>query len=460
MKRLSIFISILAVLALGALTGLKLGWLDKSAFRQLLPVANAIVRPDDQPDTQRAQPTAPKNANTEKSNSEKAAPDANRAAAASNPQQPADASRASTAAGAPAVSVARVTQAQFVDDLFVTGSLRAREDVLLSPEIEGVRVIAIHAEEGDTVKKGDLLAEFQDAKIQAELDQNAASLKRVAAEKRQVESQLAEAEAVLIEARKALARAKPLETSGYLSESTLDQRQTALRSAEARVASAKDGLLLADARRAELEATRREITWRLSRTRLKAPVAGRISKRNVRIGQLASAAASPMFQIIENGEIELVAEVDDTRISRLEPGQTANVTTASGLQRSGTVRLVSPTVDETTRLGLARLALGRDDRLPVGSFARARVTLRTSQGLAVPASAVLYAPSGPTVQKVIDDRIVTTRVTTGLSSNGLIEIRDGLNRGDVVVTKAGTFLREGDQVRPVFPASRLSEATR
>jgi multidrug efflux pump subunit AcrA (membrane-fusion protein) len=64
-------------------------------------------------------------------------------------------------------------------------------------------------------------------------------------------------------------------------------------------------------------------------------------------------------------------------------------------------------------------------------------------------SAVLYGPEGAVVQVVRDDRIETRRVRVGLLSGGKAEIREGLSEGDQVVARAGTFLREGDRVRPM-----------
>ena len=67
----------------------------------------------------------------------------------------------------------------------------------------------------------------------------------------------------------------------------------------------------------------------------------------------------------------------------------------------------------------------------------------------MPASAVLYGPDGPTVQVVRGNRVETRRIKTGLAAGALVEVREGLADGDLVVARAGTFLREGDTVRPV-----------
>jgi hypothetical protein len=127
----------------------------------------------------------------------------------------------------------------------------------------------------------------------------------------------------------------------------------------------------------------------------------------------------------------------------------------------GTVRLVSPEVDKSTRLGRVRIFLGDNPGLRVGAFARAGIATATARGLAVPSSAVLYGPDGATVQVVRGSRVETRRIKAGLAAGALVEVRDGLDSGDLVVARSGTFLREGDTVRPVLAeTSKGSEAVR
>jgi multidrug efflux pump subunit AcrA (membrane-fusion protein) len=97
----------------------------------------------------------------------------------------------------------------------------------------------------------------------------------------------------------------------------------------------------------------------------------------------------------------------------------------------------------------ARIFLG-DQKLPLGAFARAVVTVSKSCGPGVPLSAVFYDSAGALVQVVRDNRVETRRVQVGLLSDGQVEIRDGLKDGEVVVARSGAFLREGDPVRPVM----------
>jgi multidrug efflux pump subunit AcrA (membrane-fusion protein) len=180
-----------------------------------------------------------------------------------------------------------------------------------------------------------------------------------------------------------------------------------------------------------------------------APVAGTILHRTAIIGTTASARAQPLFEIIPKGELEVSAEVSAKDLARVAPGQKAKVKVIGAGEFPGSVRLVSPAVDPATQQGEVRVFVGADPALRTGAFARATVTLGESCGVAIPLSAILYGDEGAVVQVVRDDHIETRTVATGLASDGRVQIGKGLAEGDLVVLRAGAFLRDGDPVRPI-----------
>jgi len=251
-----------------------------------------------------------------------------------------------------------------------------------------------------------------------------------------------------------------LKAAGHMAESAYDTRQQAARTAEAQLVASRDGLKVAEAEKAQIEAQRRELNWRRGRTEVVAPADGIVSRRMARVGGYAAGAAEPMFRIVANGEVELDAEVIETRMAAVKVGQPARVEVAGVGEIAGTVRLVSPEVDKATRLGRVRIYLGDNPDLRVGAFARGTVETGASRGLAVPASAILYGPEGPSVQVVRDHRVETRRIKTGLTVGALAEVREGLREGELVVSRAGTFLRDGDAVRPLPDKAKITEAQR
>lgn len=359
---------------------------------------------------------------------------------------------------APAVSVIKAAPAVFIETVLVTGTLVPREEILVAPEIEGFRVLEVLVEEGDRVTKGQVLARLAHDTLDAQLAQNEAMIAKADAAIAQARSSIIQAEATLKEAKNALERAKPLRQSGHLPESTYDQREAAARTAEAALISARDGLKVAEAEKAHLEAQRRELQWRRANTDVKAPADGIVSRKNVRVGSLATGAGDAMFRIIAHGEVELEAEVPEEQLARMKPGQAAIVHIAGLGEVTGKVRLVSPEIDRATRLGQVRISLQSTEPLRIGGFARGTVVTAKGRGLSVPASAVLYGQEGATVQVVVDNRVSNRNVKTGLRADSRVEITDGLEEGDVVVARAGTFLQDGDEVRPVFePVGTVSE---
>src|SRR5262245_33268313 len=356
------------------------------------------------------------------------------------------------------VTVARVAPAEFAETVLATGSLVAREEILVGPEVEGLRITEVLADEGQRVNKGDVLARLVADTLDAQVAQNDAALARTTAAIAQAKAAIVQAEARLVESRNAYERAKPLRGAGHMTEAVFDQREQAARTAEAQLTAAQDGLRVAEAERAQVEAQRRELTWRRGRIEVKAPADGIISRRMARVGGYAAGSAEPMFRIVAKGEVELDAEVVETRLGAISVGQRARVEVAGLGEVTGTVRLVSPEVDKSTRMGRVRVFLGDNPGLRVGAFARASIATATSSGLAVPASAVLYGPDGPTVQVVRGNRVETRRIKTGLAADALVEVREGLADSDLVVARSGTFLREGDTVRPVPAEAAKAEA--
>jgi HlyD family secretion protein len=334
---------------------------------------------------------------------------------------------------APAVTVVRAAERELVEQAIVTGTLMPR----------------VLVEEGVVVKQGQVLARLSRDVLETLLAQNLATRTRAEAGVAQARSQIVQAEAGQVEAQQALERARALMKTGNTTEAVMEQRVSAARAAEGRLAAARDGLRIAEAEKAAAEAQRREIEWRLSRTEIRAPAAGVVSRKNARVGATASAAGEALFRIIANGEIELEGEVTETQMPQLREGAAAQVTIDGHRFITGKIRNIFPEVDRATRLGKVRIALPKDKALRIGSFARGTVEVARRTGVAVPTASVLYGAEGPTVLAVVNDRVETRRVRTGLSAEAFIEVLEGLKAGELVVARAGSFLRNGDLVRPM-----------
>lgn len=180
-----------------------------------------------------------------------------------------------------------------------------------------------------------------------------------------------------------------------------------------------------------------------------APVSGMIRKSTAVVGTVASARGEPLFQVIVQGEIELQAGVVPGQLERLAPEQQAIVKVVGAGELRGRLRLISPAIDPMTQLGSVRISIPDGKGLRVGTFARATIVTSERCGPSVPLSAVIYSREGAVVQAVRDQRIESRRVSLGLFTSSHVEVREGLRENEMVVQKAGAFLREGDRVRPI-----------
>lgn len=353
------------------------------------------------------------------------------------------------AAGASVISVTAVDRRQVVEQVTVTGTLVPREEVLVGPEINGLRITELLAEEGDRVKKGQVLARLSRETLDAQIAQSDAALARADAAIAQARSQIAQAEANVQLTSAELKRAEELLRRGAGTRAIVDQRRSAANTAQAQLKVAQAALTSAQAEKKNIEAQRRELMVRVRQTEVKAPAAGIVSRRTAKIGALVAIAGEPLFRIIADGDIELNAVVPEWRLLALKPGMPAMILLADGTSVEGSVRLLSPEVDEKTRLGHLRIALKNDERARIGSFARGNVVVRKSMSLTVPASSVLYRNDKTFVQVVKDGKVDLREVRIGLTTNGKVEVTSGLEQDERVVVRAGAFLRDGDAVKPV-----------
>ena len=191
-----------------------------------------------------------------------------------------------------------------------------------------------------------------------------------------------------------------------------------------------------------------------------APTAGIVLRGAARVGVVTSPRADPPFRIVAAGEFELEAEIPSRGMNRIKLGQRASAEIPGAGRLSGRVSFISPDVNPMTQLGRTRVFIGADPKLRKGQFGKATVEIGRSCGNTVPFSSILYGPDGPVVQVVRNNRVETRRVRVGLTSGERAEVIDGVSEGDQVVTRAGSFLRDGDAVSPVPAREEAASARR
>ena len=357
----------------------------------------------------------------------------------------------------PAITVSDVILRKMSDKVITSGLVAAVEEVQVAPLIEGQPLEQLLVDVGDMVTKDQVLAVLSKSTLELQETEAFASLASARAGIAQGEAQMVEAEAAEAEAKRVAERTAKLREQGSAPQAQLETAAAAATSATARVTVAKEGLEAARAQLALAEARLDNIRLQLSRTEVKAPVAGKIIARNAKLGAVATAAGEPMFVIVRDGELELRADVAEADVLRLEEGQPARLR-AVGManELTGHLRLVEPTINPTTRLGRARIAIDDETGLRSGMFIEAEITVAERDGLAVPLTALAASADGISVLRVVDGLVERVPVKIGIRQGAYVEILDGLATGDQVVTKAGAFVRAGDRINPVPAAGNTN----
>ena len=346
-----------------------------------------------------------------------------------------------TTAAKPALTVtlAQPKNSMLTIKLTANGSVAAWQEASLGAEANGLRVAELHANVGDKVKRGQLLASFAAESVQADV-----ALARAA---------VAEAQANAAEAAANADRARAVQGSGAISAQQVNQYLTQEQTGKARVASAQ----------AQLDAQ----LLRLKNTKLLAPDSGTISARNATVGSVVG-AGTEMFKLIRQGRLEWRGEVTSNEIGRINPGTAVLVTAPGGAQLTGKVRTLAPTVDAATRNGLVYVDLPSADKgvansFKPGMYARGEFELGSSGALTVPQSAVVVRDGFSYVSRVgADNRVTQLKVQTSRVVGDQVEILSGVKPEDKLVASGGSFLSEGDLVKvvdAVKPAASTSNST-
>lgn len=352
-----------------------------------------------------------------------------------DPRESAKPAAAAPARPALTVTTARPQRSRLEVRLAANGNVAAWQEAIIGTEANGLRIAEVHAHVGDVVKRGDVLATFAPETSQANLAQ--------------IRAGVVEAEANAAEAEANAERARSLQQTGALSQAQINQYVTAAATARARL----------QAQRAAAEAQR----LRLAQTRVLAPDDGVISARSATVGAVVP-AGQELFRMIRQGRLEWRAEVTSAELPRLHAGTSATVQGPAGAEVAGTVRMIAPTVDPQTRLGIVFVDLptpaARAAGLRAGMFARGSFDLGSVDALTVPQQAVVVRDGFSYVFRLQpDNRVAQVKVQTGRRSGDRIEIVAGVQpEAELVVSGAG-FLNDGDLVRVVAaPAAAASGA--
>jgi membrane fusion protein (multidrug efflux system) len=310
--------------------------------------------------------------------------------------------------GARAVAVVTTHPAkkEFAHEVEALGTLRANESVDITAKVAD-RVAAIHFNEGQQVRKGDVLIELDNTEARADL---------------------AAAEAAASDSRSQYKRSQELYQTKALSEAQLDQLHATLLANEARVAAARS---------------------RLHDRVITAPFNGRVGLRNVSLGGLVN-PGGVITTLDDLSIVKLDFSVPEIFLSTLQPGLTVEARSTAYPEQpfSGRVASVATRVDPTTRAVTIRALIdNRDGRLRPGMFMTVKLVRREGLALMLPEQAIVPENDQHFVYVVEDGLAHKRAVKIGRRRPGEVEVLEGLTGDDGVVVDGTLNLRDGTPVR-------------
>jgi RND family efflux transporter MFP subunit len=326
------------------------------------------------------------------------------------------------------------------------GTVEARIPVTLSARITAT-VAKLHADQGDAVKRGQLLAELDDRELDAKRAAAAAAQETVARNVAAAKAAVAKAEAELELARVKFRRDQELLRSTYISQSAMDATAAALRSAEANLDNAKAALA---ARESEVRGVAHEARYAatvVSHTRITAPMDGIVVERVAEVGSTV-VPGTPLFRLVDPATVWVAVRVDESVVGRVTVGQRAEIRLRTGETVSGSVARIARQSDAATRELEVNVAFDSPPaRFVIDQEATVAVLAGEERGVVVAASALVENAGKRGVLVVADGRAQFRPVETGAADGSRVVVRKGVAAGDAVVAKPAG-VKPGARVRP------------
>jgi RND family efflux transporter MFP subunit len=299
-----------------------------------------------------------------------------------------------------------------------SGAVAAWQEASVSARAVGPALISVDANVGDVVRKGQVLARFDDSELRAEVAK--------------AEANLAEAEANAQQADAYRDRALAVGKSGALSEQSLLQGTTQAAMADAQVAQA----------RASLTAARLKLTY----TVVTAPDYGVISSRTAALGAV-SQTSTELFRLIRQGRLEWRAELNSTQVSAVKQGLAVDVHLPDGQTAAGHVRQLAPTLSSDTRLVLVYVDLDHTASARPGMYASGTIRTAVRDITTIPGESIVIRDGRPYVLRLDGNQVRQTAVEVGARQGPFAEIIAGIAPGDTVVVRGAGFVNDHDIVR-------------
>ena len=321
----------------------------------------------------------------------------------------------------PLVKVQQIKFSNAAQEENYSGVVRGRYETNLSFQVGG-KIISRNVQAGSLVHAGEILMTLDP--------------KDIVEQSRSSDAQVASARAQLELAKSNLDRYTELFKSEAIAAVVLDQYKTQYDAAQANY----------DAAIAQAKQNQNALDY----TALTANADGVISDVAAEIGQVV-AAGQNVLTLIQTGELEVVINIPENKISAVQIGQRVMINFwATNDNVSGTVREISPMADSASRTFTVKISLPDVKNIQLGMTANVAMREISSGAIILPLSAIYQTGDAAQVWLVEDNKVSLKKISVTNFDDNSVEIR-GLSAGDVVVVAGVQKLRDGQEVRTVEP---------
>jgi HlyD family secretion protein len=353
----------------------------------------------------------------------------------------------------PPVPVIVVTKAEMHGKVHGPGTVQSKVPVTVSPKITGI-VEELYVDQGDRVKKGQLLAKLDAVELRAREAAAHAAKNRAQRDLARAQADLGKAQANLGLAQSNYQRDLEVFKPGYISGAAFDTTKAQLKVAESEVNAYQATVTALQAGVKQAESETHAAAALHNYTRIVAPMDGLITVRKAEVGTTLG-PGNPIFQMVALDQVWLAAWIDETKIAQLRPGQPAHIILRSGRAFPGEVFRLNQEADTVTReLEVDVKFVELPEPLVIGEEGMVDIDTGRVTALVVPQSAII-AKNGAKGVLVSDNGILRFhKVTLGLQDNGSTAVTKGLTEGELVVVNPAGLI-PGKKIRPAIkPAAQ------
>jgi RND family efflux transporter MFP subunit len=365
----------------------------------------------------------------------------------------------------PTVAVAKVATADLSRDLILTAEFKPFQEVDVMAKVSGY-VKEIRVDVGDRVREGDLLATLEVPEMADDLRKSQAGVRHSQSEVARAQDEIARAKSAHDIAHLSYNRLfqASQKRPGLIAQQEIDDAQSKDLVAEAQLAAANSALAAAGQQVDVDQSSSARVQTMIDYQRVTAPFTGVVTKRYadkgsmIQAGTASQTQAMPVVRLSENGLLRLILPVPESAVPTVHIGQQVEVRVPT-LNRTfpGKVARFSDTVSYQTRTMDTEVDVPNPSlALIPGMYAEVNLTLaRHDTVIAVPVMAIdedAAGGSGSVMVITPNNRVEVRHVALGLETADRVEIRSGLNDGDMVVLTGRASLKAGQEVHPKITA--------